>query len=217
MSRDTSAASVPSSKSNDSGYGSSIGSITSRSPSRRKIKANHDHLLAVKNSTPFQRIRKSSTTISEGNCKTNEVLPFTFNPEIPFSYQSSQIIAYPSTYEGVGALNGEYTGVTCDRNFCFVPLSSKPENKPESYSSLTRQDTNEKQVVSSPTSTYPLGKSVSRETLSSYSDDETEWDEDKLSPNPPNLDFFQRTLVERIIDQFGRSSIRKTTSRGNSP
>jgi hypothetical protein len=179
-----------------------MGSLTSRSPSRRKIKGGHDPVLVVKNTTAFQPMRKSSTTISDGNYNTNEVLRFTFNPEIPFSCQNSQIMAYPGTYGGVGALNREYTGVTCDRNFSFVPLPPKPENKPESYSSLTRQGTNEKQVISSPTPTYPLEKSVSRETLSSYSDDETEWDEDELSPNPPNLDFFQRTLVERIMDQF---------------
>jgi hypothetical protein len=200
--RITSNDSVISSKSNDSGYGSSMGSSTSRSRSRREINANRDHVPAVRKSTPAQPMRKSSATVSEGKYQTNEVLPFPFNPEIPFSCQSSQFMTYPGTYEGVGALKGEYTGVACDRNFGFFPLSSKPENKPENYSSLPRQDTNEKQVASSPTPTYPLEKSVSRETLSSYSDDETEWDEDELSPNPPNLVFFQRTLVERIMDQF---------------
>jgi hypothetical protein len=111
-------------------------------------------------------------------------------------------MAYPGTYEGVGVLRGEYTGVTCDRNFCFVPLSSKPENKPESSASSPQQDTNGKHVVSSPTPTYPLERSVSRDTLSSYSDEETESDEDELTPNPPNLDFFERALVECIMDQF---------------
>jgi hypothetical protein len=99
-------------------------------------------------------------------------------------------------------LKEEYTRVTGDRNFCFLPLSPKPKNKPENYSSLPRQDTNEKQVVSSPTLTYPLEKSVSRETLSSYSDDETEWDENELSPDLLNLNSFQEALVERIMDQF---------------
>jgi hypothetical protein len=89
-----------------------------------------------------------------------------------------------------------------DRNFCFVPLSSKPENKSENYPSLPRQDSNKEQVISSPTPTYPLEKSWSRDTFSSYSDDETEWDEDELSPNPPILDSFQIALVERIMNQF---------------
>jgi hypothetical protein len=194
--------SVISSKSNDSGYGSSMGSSTSSSRSRRGINANRDHVRAVRKSTPAQAMRKSSATVSEGKHQTNEALPFPLNPEIPFSCQSSQFMTYPDTYEWVGTLKEEYTGVTGDRNFCFLPLSPKPKNKPENYSSLPRQDTNEKQVVSSPTLTYPLEKSVSRETLSSYSDDETEWDEDELSPDPPNLNSFQEALVERIMEQF---------------
>jgi hypothetical protein len=194
--------SIMKSKSNDSGYGPSMSPSTSRSRSRREINANSDHVPTVRKSTPAQQMRKSSATVSEGKYQINEVLPLPFNPEIPFSCQSSQFMTNPGTYEGVGALKGEYKGAACDRNFCFLPLSPKPENKPENYPSLPRQDTNEKQVVSSLTPTYPLEKSVSRETLSSYSDDETEWDEDELSPNPPNLVFFQRTLVERVMDQF---------------
>jgi hypothetical protein len=101
----------------------------------------------------------------------------------------------PFTQGEVVQFQGEYTA--CHKGSPLNPLLLKSEK-----SLMLTRDMNEKQVFPSPTPKYPLEKSVSRDTLSSYSDDETEWDEDELTPNPPNLDSSQKALVERIMDQF---------------